>query len=95
MPFERYVFPNMPYTRGFESRAEKEYACRGSDFLIRAYAKALRTKGHTLRVIRLNIGGKKRGRPKILHFGASYVVAEVFAADRESTRLDSPKRGAV
>ena len=92
VPFERYVFPNMPYTRGFESRAEKEYTCRGPAFLIRAYAKALRTKGETLRVIRLNIGGKGKGRPKVLHFGTSYVVAEDFAADRVSTQLDSPKK---
>lgn len=95
VPFERYVFPNMPYTRGFESRSAKEYACRGPDFLIRAYAQALRTKGETVRVIRLNTGGKRRGRPKVLHFGTSYVVAEGFAAEHQSTRLDSPKRGAV
>ena len=85
VPFERYVFPNWPYTRGFESRSKKEYVCRGPDFLIRAYAKALRAKGETPRVTRLNIGSKKRHRPKVLHFGSSYVVAEDFAAEREST----------
>ena len=95
VPFDRYVFPNTPYTRGFKSRSEKEYACRGPDFLIRAYAKALRKKGETVRVVRLNIGRKRRGQPKVLHFGTSYVVAECFAAERESTRLDSSTRSAV
>jgi hypothetical protein len=95
IPFERYVFPNMPYTSGFESRSEKELVCRAPDFLIRAYAKALRTKGQPLRVIHLNMGRKRRGRPKVLHFGTSYVVAEGFAAERESTRLYSAKRGSA
>lgn len=95
VPFERYVFPNMPYTRGFQSRSGKEYVCRGPDFLIRAYAQALRKKGEIIRVIRLKTGSKRRGRPTVLHFGRSYVVAEDFAAELDSTRLDSPKRGVV
>jgi hypothetical protein len=95
VPFECYVFPNMPYARGFESRSANENACRGPDFLIRAYAKALRMKGETVRVIRLNAGTKTRARPKVLHFGTSYVVAEGFTAERESPPLDSRKTGAV
>ena len=95
VPFERYLFPNMPYTRGFESRSAKEYVCRGPAFLIRAYAQALRKKGEAASVIRLSTGSKRRGRPKVLHLGTSYVVAEDFGAEREATRLDSSKRGAV
>jgi hypothetical protein len=95
VPFERYVLPNMPYTRGFESRSEKEFACRGPNFLIRAYAKALRMKGETVRVIPLKTNRKRSGRPKVLHFGTSYVIAEGFAAEREPTLPDSPTRGAA
>ncbi len=75
-----------PVTSEFESRSEKEFACRRPDFLIRAYAKALRTKGVTVRVIRLNIGGKKKGRPKVLHVGSSYIIAEHFLAEPEPGR---------
>ena len=57
------------------------------------YARALRAKGETVRMIRSKTDRKKSGRPKVLHFGTSYVVAESFAAG--STRLDSSKRGAV
>jgi hypothetical protein len=83
IPFDRYLLPNMPYTRGFESRSQKEFACRGPDFLIRAYANALQNSGENVRVIRLKIGGKGKGRPKVLHFGESYVVAQAFSAARQ------------
>jgi hypothetical protein len=62
---------------GRSSRAE------GPDFLIRAYAKALRLSGEKARVIALKVGRKTSDRPRVLHFGASYVVAEAFSAERQ------------
>lgn len=98
IPFERYVLPNMPYQRGFQPRSGKEFACRGPNFLIRAYAKALRMSGESVRVIPLKVGRRRSGRPRVLQFGSSYVVAEAFAAerhDRRSAERESPQRGAV
>jgi hypothetical protein len=83
IPFERYLLPTMPYTRRFQPRSRKEFACRGPDFLIRAYAKALRMSGEKARVIALKVGRKTSDRPRVLHFGASYVVAEAFSAERQ------------
>jgi hypothetical protein len=83
VPFERYVLPHMPYPVGFQPRSGKEFGCRGPNFLIRAYAKALRAIGEHVRVIPLKVGRKRGSRPKVLHFGESYVVAEAFAAERD------------
>src|SRR5262249_761778 len=98
IPFERYVLPNMPYKRGFQRRSGKKVSCQGPDFLIRVYAKALRMSGENVRVIPLKVGRRKNSRPRVLHFGTSYVVAEAFTAERHdprSAKRESPQRGAV
>jgi hypothetical protein len=84
IPFEQYALPNMPYTRGFRPRSGKEFGCRGPGFLIRAYAQALRKSGVNVRVFPLKVGGKRSSRPRVLHFGTSYVVAEAFTAEHHN-----------
>src|SRR6266704_1055939 len=86
IPFERNVLPNMPYKREFQPRSGKEFACRGPNFLIRAYAKALRMSGESVRVFPLKVGRRRSGRPRVLQFGTSYVVAEAFTAERHDRR---------
>jgi|SRR5579872_4154885 len=60
--------------------AEKKFICRGPDFLMRAYANALRLAGaHP----ELRLRPKRRAKivgPKVLHFGSSCVVACAFIA---------------
>jgi hypothetical protein len=57
--------------------------CRGPDFLLRAYAKAL---GHIGANPRLTLEKKipTKGRPKVLHFGNSFIVAQTFLAERDA-----------
>jgi hypothetical protein len=84
IPFERYVLPNIPYVRGFRSRSRREFSCHGPDFLMNAYAKALRASGGEARLVPGPNRLRRGTRPKVLHFGRSYVVANVFAAERDS-----------
>jgi hypothetical protein len=58
-----------------------ESACRGPDFLMRAYAKALRAFGKETQVI-LRRTTRKLARSRVLHFGDSYVVSNSFVADK-------------
>jgi hypothetical protein len=58
-----------------------KFALRGPDFLVRAYAKALRSIGKRPQVI-LGRRNQKAGRPRVLHFGDSHVVANTFVAER-------------
>ena len=60
---------------------EGTFSCRGPDFLMRAYAKALRAIGKRPRIV-LGRDRSKAIRPKVLHFGDSYVVANRFTAER-------------
>jgi hypothetical protein len=61
--------------------SEDKFACRGPDFLMRAYAKALRRISKQPQVI-LRRGSRKIVRPRVLHFGESHIVANTFIAER-------------
>ena len=61
--------------------AKDKFACRGPDFLMRAYAKALRSIGKRPQVI-LRRRSRKAVRLRVLHFGNSYVVANTFLAEK-------------
>jgi hypothetical protein len=86
IPFERYVLPKIPSACGFEPASRNEFAFRGPDFLIRAYARALRTGGERVQAV-LKVAKRKIGRPGVLHFGESYVVADKFVTQREELSL--------
>jgi hypothetical protein len=73
IPFDRYST--------IKKISDDRFSLRGPDFLMRAYAKALRATGEKPRVI-LGRGNRKTARPKVLHFGDSYVVADAFVAER-------------
>jgi hypothetical protein len=60
------------------------FVCRGPDFLIRAYAKALETIGERVRLTLRRLPKLKPIQPRVLHFGESYVVADIFTAERAS-----------
>lgn len=76
--FDRYAFGS--WTR---SALNKEnLVLRGPDFLMRAYAKALRAIGESPR-LKLQPRGKRRPAAlRTLHFGESFVVAAGFTAER-------------
>jgi hypothetical protein len=87
IPFDRYVFPEMPYRRGFDVHSREQFSCRGPAFLIRGYAKALRMSGEKIQTIPLKGGKPKTGWPKVLHFGTSYVIAaDIVVAVDNATR---------
>jgi hypothetical protein len=70
-----------------------KFAIRGPDFLMRAYAKALRSIGKQPQVI-LRGRNRKASRPKVLHFGESYIVADTFVAERYGEKeQDQPVTG--
>jgi hypothetical protein len=71
IPFERYSSARV-VSRG-------KVAWRGPDFLMHAYAKALRSIGREPKVLARR-GNRTVTRTGVLHFGDSYVVAETFAA---------------
>lgn len=74
---------------------KNKFALRGPDFLMRAYAKALRTLGCQPRLI-LRRGRRTAIRPKVLHFGNSFVVANAFIAkecDQEVRGLPAAQLG--
>ncbi len=56
---------------------------RGPEFLMRAYAKALRRIGAQPR-LSLRPKGQPRVRLRVLHFGDSYVVAATFIAQQQT-----------
>lgn len=56
-------------------------ACRGPEFLMRAYAKAIRSMGKRPHII-LRLRPEKAKRLKVLQFGESYVVASAFVGKR-------------
>lgn len=68
----------------FASASGDNFVCRGPEFLIRAYAKALESIGEPARVTVRRNQRMKTFRPKVLHFGSSFVVADSFTAQRSS-----------
>jgi hypothetical protein len=68
---------------GIKSISKDKFALRGPDFLMRAYAKALRSIGKQPQVI-LKRPNRRAARPRVLHFGDSYIVADTFNAERSN-----------
>jgi hypothetical protein len=68
----------------FASTSEGKFVCRGPEFLIRAYAKTLESIGEPVQVTVRRGQKMKTIRPKVLHFGDSYVVANLFTAQRSA-----------
>jgi hypothetical protein len=87
IPFDRYLHIETPWTGTsfqphFAPVSGNYYVCRGPDFLLRAYAKALKSIGEEAKLILRRSVKSQRAKPKVLHFGASYVVANTFTAKR-------------
>jgi hypothetical protein len=78
IPFDEYS--------SIKTTSDDQFALRGPDFLMRAYAKALRSIGKKPQVIpgRQN---RKAVRPKVLHFGNSHIVANTFVAERYGRKV--------
>ena len=74
IPFDSYS--------GIRTTSENKFALRGPDFVMRAYAKALRSLGKKSQLTVLK-KRKKANIPKVLHFGSSFVVAERFVVKHE------------
>lgn len=70
IPFDRYV--------SLKAISNKKCVCRGPSFLMRTYAKALRATGEKPHVTLRMGGNSKRSNLRVLHFGASFVVAAKF-----------------
>jgi hypothetical protein len=89
IPFDRYLLMNTPwngsdYLPHFAPVSGTKFVCRGPDFLIRIYAKALEAIGEQVQVtVRSNLK-RKAIRPNVLHFGTSHVVAETFTAQQSA-----------
>jgi hypothetical protein len=69
IPFDRYSF------------AAGDGVCQGPDFLLQAYARALKLVGEQVQLT-VRRAARKVVRPRVLHFGASYIVADTFTAER-------------
>jgi hypothetical protein len=68
------------------------FCLRGPDFLMRAYAKVLRSCGKQPRLILRMKPHPKSVQPRVLHFGDSYVVADTFTAERNDEQEPTPRR---
>jgi len=80
IPFDEY------YSR-IRTISGGKFASRGPDFLMRAYAKTLRSIGKQPQVIPRG-RNRKASRPRVLHFGDSYIVAETFVAEHSREKED-------
>lgn len=74
IPFNRYV--------STKSISGKTCSCRGPEFLMRAYAKALRARGGDPHLSLRRNSKRKPTRLRVLHFGESFVIAAGFRAER-------------
>ncbi len=86
VPLDRYL-PATPPANG-------TIVVRAPQFLARVYARALRRIGLPVRVSAPNPRSRK-GRPKVLHLGSSFVVADIFEV-REllaNKQMQRTKRG--
>jgi hypothetical protein len=73
IPFDRYSF------------VAGKSVCRGPDFLLQAYARVLEKAGESVRItVRAKVRPKV-ARPRVLHFGSSYLIANAFLAERTET----------
>ena len=79
IPSDRYV--------SFARPRKRTVVWRGPDFLMRAYAQAIRRLGVAVHLVRPPRAGFGPSPCKVLHFGNSFVVAAEFTATREETGL--------
>jgi hypothetical protein len=56
--------------------------CRGPAFLVRHYARTLARRGQAVSVASSTQRRPARSRPRLLHFGSSFVVANSFTSER-------------
>jgi hypothetical protein len=87
IPFDRYLLIDTPWNGTsfypyFAPVSGANFVCRGPDFLLRAYAETLQAMGERVQLTLRASTKSKSIRPKVLHFGESYVVANAFAANR-------------
>lgn len=87
IPFDRYLSIETPWTGTsfqphFAPVSGNNFVCRGPDFLVRTYAKALESIGERVQLTLRRASKSRPAQPKVLHFGESHVVAEAFIAER-------------
>ncbi len=87
IPFDRYLSIETPWTgTSFQPHVAaisgNNFVCRGPDFLVRAYAKALEAIGERVHLTLRRAPKLKPTLPRVLHFGESYVVADSFTAEQ-------------
>jgi hypothetical protein len=87
IPFDRYLSIETPWAGTsfqphFAPISGNNFLCRGPDFLVRTYAKALEAIGEQVQLTLSRASKLKPAQPRVLHFGESYVVAEAFGAER-------------
>ena len=100
IPFDRYLEIDAPWTQSkasgtgtpfqpfFAPTSGRNFVCRGPDFLVRAYANALRELGERVQLTFRRAPKAKPIHPKVLHFGGSYVVANTFSAEQIAIASD-------
>ncbi len=87
IPFDRYLLVNAPW-KGTSLLPDSapasgsRFVCRGPDFLLRAYAKAIESIGERAQFNLRTSPKVKSISPKVLHFGESHVVADAISAQR-------------
>jgi hypothetical protein len=97
IPFDRYLqvgtnWNSASFLPNFAPVSGKRFVCRGPDFLLRAYARALEAVGEEATLTMRSSAKPRSIRPRVLHFGDSYIVADVFTAERQEEVLRS-RRG--
>lgn len=93
IPFDRYLQIETPWTGTsfqphFAPVSGSNYVCRGPDFLVRGYAKALDAVGERAKLTLRRLPKSEHVRPKVLHFGQSYIVANNFTSQRAAPAAD-------
>ena len=81
IPFDRYV--------SIRTVSDDRCVLRGPNFLLRTYAGALRSQGVQSQ---LTVRTGEATKLRVLHFGASFVVAAGFQAERRSSAFSTPLR---
>lgn len=84
--FDRYLPVRSPWTgkldgHFFVQSPGRKIVCRGPEFLLRIYAKALKALGERTKLTLLPMR-KTTTKPNVLHFGTSFIVADSFSALR-------------
>ena len=93
IPFDRYLSIETPWTGTsfqphFAPVSGNNFVCRGPEFLVRSYAKALEAIGEPVQLTLRRASKLKPAQPKVLHFGESYVVADAFTAERAAIAVE-------